>query len=104
MATRIVFENGDWCPKVWCDHCELEIDQAGWGLYAWRKVPDGTPTKIYHVHKRGCVDAFQGARGGRREWSDMDIRYLPIYLAKNMGMDREELRSAYEGARDLSGV
>ena len=88
---RIVRENGQYCPVVVCDWCGQRIEEARQGNYEWEVDEHGLPAtgEIFFTHKQCCL-AFEEAHGGRSHWFASELSVLPVYLSRNLKVDREE--------------
>ena len=84
MPLKVVFDKGEWCPVVVCDHCGERITDARQGNYQWQH--DGET--VVFTHKKCCRD-YESAHGGRQAWLWADITWLPRYLAVNLKNAKE---------------
>ena len=77
--------------------CGEQLEDASWGLYAWgmpellgQPFPYGEPLDFYTVHKPGyrrdCLGELETTLGRENVLSE-ELRYLPICLARNLGME-----------------
>jgi hypothetical protein len=105
MSIRIKLENGLDKPVVVCDHCGDEIKTAEDGNYQWRTDGKGRPAdgRIFYTHK-DCSHLFETRNGGPSRWNVMELECLSIYLARNLGVNRQEADWKADYGSGLVGV
>ncbi|MFC1662493.1 hypothetical protein ACFL3S_13735 [Gemmatimonadota bacterium] len=93
---KIVPLEGRSCPTPFCDVCEEPIDTASGGLYCWKPEE----RIVYFVHKGDCQARIEWAWGGEMNYSDMELRLLPVYLANNMAIPPDRLPEVVKEIRE----
>ena len=92
---RVVFRQGRYTPRIFCDQCGQEISESG--NYVWEVDEQHQPVtgELFFTH-RECSRAFEEARGGRDRWFGGSLKDFPAYLARTLGMS---LSDAIQAAR-----
>jgi hypothetical protein len=102
MGLKIVYENGLFCPQVFCDLCGEQITKATNGNFEWlvdEKTAEPSTGYIYFTHKK-CSDGFRkNSKYVRTTWFCDELEMLPFMLKNNLRIDKKH---ANETAKLLS--
>ena len=86
MAIKIWENNGRTAPILVCDICDTPIDDAGEGAAVFKSIPNGSSTKVLHVHKKGCHNKAEMQLGGRSATGWQELKDHLNWLMKNVDM------------------
>ena len=102
-ALKIVFENGLYCPMVFCDQCGERIVKSG--NYEYRVGKEGQPEtgEIFFTHKE-CCRAFEETHGGKTGWHANELDELPLFLRNNLKITKEDEEKMLERLRLKQGI
>jgi hypothetical protein len=95
MIKIVCIERGRLAPKVFCDHCDTDIDDSQDGNYEYLvDTTTGIPLPgVYFTHKR-CCHAFEVMkRRGDASWCAESLAELPFRLAANLNMPMKITRT-----------
>ncbi len=110
MPIRIVFDEGEYRPTFFCDHCDRPIepehgeDGSGIGSYLFMNNAIGLFSiidEVFVLHKE-CTDPFVVSLVVPPDTCAIqELDVLPLYLLANMGVS---FKKAVEHAMLLAGL
>lgn len=96
MSIKIVLDNNLYCPKIFCDYCGNEIEDAKQGNYEWKSgFNAGFTSEIFFTHKQCCFP-FEEQHGGRSTWMTGELQVFPLFLKRNLNIDSKREKELAE--------
>jgi hypothetical protein len=86
MTVKVWDNNGTTAPLLCCDVCDAPIDDAKEGAAVFALVPNGSSTRVLHVHKKGCHIQAEAQLGGRQNTGWQELTDHLKWLTANLGL------------------
>src|SRR3954447_1278657 len=95
---KIELIGGACCPRVYCDQCELVIDEASQGICEWVMVKEGNimESSVAHFLHKKCGPDWEKrmlrTRGHELGWQP--LQSFLVYMAGNLKVAWGDTRAA----------